>query len=110
MGRSAILLAISITTLAHAQQVGLEVTNEQIVQYKAKLGSGCVKDAVQSGLVVAQAQAFCGCMANQKNESMAYAEWQEAAYQSSKQAEKEEMKILVPHIRKAARACQPALK
>jgi hypothetical protein len=110
MKHLALVLATSVTMLAQAQQAATEVTDAQIAQYKVKLESGCTRDAVQGGLVAAQAQAFCSCTAKQIGESMSLSEWQAATYQSSKQAEREEMMVLVPHIRKAARACQSTVK
>jgi hypothetical protein len=104
------MLALSVALLAQAQQAPEDVSELQIVQYKARLQAGCVKDANQGGLVAIQAQAFCGCTAKQLEEAMSLPEWQVATYQSSRQAEKEEMTVLLPHIRKAARACAATLK
>jgi len=106
----ALILAASISALVAAQQAVTEITAEQVEQYKVKLEAGCVKDALRGGLEVTRARAFCSCSIKHVGENMSFAEWQSASLQSSQQAEIEEMKILAPHIRKAAAACQSAVK
>jgi hypothetical protein len=107
-----ILLTLPLLSALHAsaQPTAADISKEQIAAYQAKLEEGCVKDAGWSGMEPAKASSFCSCTNNYVRENMPTSEWQLAAYQKSKGAETEKMRILVPYIRNAARTCQAVLK
>jgi hypothetical protein len=92
-----------------AQQAADDITPTQVEEYKARLVAGCVKDAILGGISEVEARSFCSCTNNYIAETMPFSQWQLASLQFLRTSEAEEMKVLLPYIRRAARECKSNL-
>jgi hypothetical protein len=98
-----------VSVIAHAQTVASEPTPEQISDYKGSTAADCSAEAVQGGMDASQAHSFCTCTTSFVWQTMPPAELQLAYQRSLQNLKSEELKLLLPYIRKAARECKSSL-
>jgi len=94
---------------ANAQTEVSEPTPEQISEYKGRTAADCSAEAIQGGMDASQAHSLCTCTTAFVWQAMPPAELKLAYEHSLQNLKSEELKLLFPHIRKAARECKSSL-
>ena len=95
-----------VSFAVEAQPQVAEATPEELDQYKMKTAAACVSDAVQEGTAANRAHLFCACMTDLVWQTMPSADLQVAYQHSQQNAKFQELKVLAPYIRQAARRCK----
>jgi hypothetical protein len=73
---TALLLFCAIATSVAAQQSPSDVTQAQIVEYKAAAENACKESGKKQGDPQEKVDAFCGCLMDVLDKSMSWPEWQ----------------------------------
>jgi hypothetical protein len=103
------MAGLLIVIQGHAQDVP-PPSPEQVAQYREGFNSECLEDSARSGENVEKVKAYCSCMASRIGEYVSPQEWQAGATLALAGKRGEEMKLMGPRIRQAAKACLPTLK
>ena len=96
------VVAAVLASAASAQDAPSEVTDAEIVRYKATAQTGCRQSGMARGDPQAQVDAFCACVLKSLEKTMKRPEWQQAYFYSMKNDEAGEKKILAPHVQNLA--------
>lgn len=106
--RSVACIAFVVLT-AGAQPRSPEVTPDQMNEYKMKTAAACIADAAAEQVEGTRARSFCNCTTEYVWSAMPLAELQLAYHHSIQNAHREELTLLAPYIRRAAKECKASL-
>ncbi|RZI44171.1 hypothetical protein EGT07_01710 [Herbaspirillum sp. HC18] len=98
------IFAVLIPQIGLTQESPRDVTNEQISFYKLGVETGCRDQGRRKG--DENAEKFCACVLEVLSANVSHEEWQKAYFFSHRRQDRDEMRVLGPHIEKA-RTCRP---
>lgn len=105
-----LLTGLVVTAGLHAQTAPSEATAEQVKQYRNDKAAECSAEAAQSGANANKGKALCACMFEKLGETVPIADWQAAYFHARNGRQRDEMAVMLPHIRAAVRTCGPSLQ
>lgn len=95
-----LLLTILSSSTALALENPSEVTDSQVSFYQLGMETGCKDAGRKKGDDAEKVDVFCSCMMQVLKDGLTYTEWQQAYFFSRNRQDREEMKILGPHMSK----------
>ena len=101
------VIAAALASVASAQDAPAEVTDAEIVRYKATAQAGCRQGGMARGDPQSIVDAFCNCVLQSLEKTMKRPEWQQAAFYSMRNDAAAEKKVLAPHVQNLGFCKQP---
>ena len=83
------------------QELANEVTDGQVNSYQRAMEAGCKNQGRGKGDPPEKVDALCDCVLKVLKEEVQFSDWQKAYFYSRARNDREEMRILAPHMKKA---------